>query len=188
MNLSKKLFVLSSPSGGGKSTLARHLRELFPILEFSISCTTRKMREGEVEAKDYYFLDKEHFIQKRENNEFAEWEEIFGNYYGTLKSEIEKITQGGHPVLFDVDVKGALSLKNAYPDETVLIFIKPPSETELEKRLRNRRTETEEEISRRLARAKQELEDIEKFDYTIVNDVLENAFAEIKRIGEIYLS
>jgi guanylate kinase len=184
----KKLFVLSSPSGGGKSTLAKYLMKNHPNVQFSISCTTRQMRTGEVEGKDYYFLTKDQFLEKLKNNEFAETEEIFGNFYGTLKSEIEQKIQGNSYILFDVDVKGALSLKKAFPDNSLLIFIAPPSETELERRLRNRGTETDEQIKNRLARAAEELELIDAFDYVIVNDDLQQACMEIDIIGARYIT
>lgn len=183
----KNLFVISSPSGGGKSTIAKFLMQTYPQLAFSVSCTTRKQRPSEVDGKDYFFLSKEEFLKKKENNEFAESEEIFGNLYGTLKSEIEDKIKNGKTVLFDVDVKGAISLQNAYPDDTVLIFIQAPSEAVLRERLLKRGTETEEEIDNRIARAQKELKHKDCFDYILVNDVLEITLREVKKISEMHI-
>lgn len=179
----KSLIVISSPSGGGKSTIAKYLLSKYPKIEFSVSATTRKKREKETEGKDYHFLTKRQFQNKIENDELVEYEEIFGNYYGTLKSEVAKSIENNQTVLFDVDVKGALSLRKYFPENTLLIFISPPSIEILEQRLRNRRTESEEEIKNRLNRAEEEKQYSDKFDYLIVNDKLENAFAKIEEIA-----
>lgn len=184
----KRLIVLSSPSGGGKSTLAHHLLANYSSVDFSVSCTTRPMRNGEKEGEDYYFLSRKSFLEKMAADEFAEHEEIFGNLYGTLKSEINKVFQSGHYVLFDVDVKGALSLRNAYPDNSILVFIMPPTLEELERRLRRRDTETEEQIEKRLARAKDEIELQGHFDHLLINDDLETAKKEIIAIAQKYIS
>lgn len=178
----KKLIVLSSPSGGGKSTLANYLMTLYPEIRFSVSCTTRKIREGEVNGKDYFFLSKEEFEEKVANGEFAEYEQIFGNYYGTLKSEIKKHLNSGNSILFDVDVKGAVSLRKNFPDDTLLIFIYPPSFEELQRRLQKRSTESQEELNTRLERAKEELTYKDRFDHEILNDVLKVAFADLENI------
>lgn len=184
----KNLIVISSPSGGGKSTIAKYLMKLYPKLEFSVSATTRKMREGEIDGKDYFFLTKDEFLEKINNNELVEYEEIFGNLYGTLKSEVSKSVDENKTVLFDVDVKGAVSLRNHFPNDTLLIYIAPPNFEILEDRLRKRRTETEEEIQNRLNRAEEESKYQDKFDFTIVNDVLENAYQKIDDIAEKYLN
>lgn len=184
----KKLIVLSSPSGGGKSTLANYLMALYPEIRFSVSCTTRKIREGEIDGKDYFFLNKEEFEEKVANGEFAEYEQIFGNYYGTLKSEIKKHLNSGNSILFDVDVKGAVSLRKSFPDDTLLIFIYPPSFEELKRRLKNRRTESLEELNTRLERAKEELTYKEKFDYSILNDDLQTAFNDLEKVIKENLS
>lgn len=178
----KKLIVLSSPSGGGKSTLANYLMTLYPEIRFSVSCTTRKKREGEIDGKDYFFLTKEEFEEKVGNGEFAEYEQIFGNYYGTLKSEIKKHLNSGNSILFDVDVKGAVSLRKNFPDDTILIFIYPPSFDELKRRLEKRSTESEDELNIRLERAKEELTYQEKFDHAILNDVLKTAFDDLEKV------
>ncbi len=184
----KSLIVISSPSGGGKSTIAKYLLSKYPKIEFSVSATTRKKREKETEGKDYHFLTKSQFQNKIENDELVEYEEIFGNYYGTLKSEVAKSIENNQTVLFDVDVKGALSLRKYFPENTLLIFISPPSIEILEQRLRNRRTESEEEIKNRLNRAEEEKQYSDKFDYLIVNDKLENAFAKIEEIAIKHLN
>jgi guanylate kinase len=178
----KKLIVLSSPSGGGKSTLAKHLMTLYPEIRFSVSCTTRKQRDGEVDGKDYFFLTKEKFEEKIAAGEFAEYEQIFGNYYGTLKSEIKKHLNTGNSILFDVDVKGAVSLRKSFPTDTLLIFIYPPSLDELKRRLERRSTENAEELNTRLERAKEELTYEPHFDYAILNDKLELAFQDLERV------
>lgn len=180
----KQLIVLASPSGGGKSTIARYLMKKYPSFQFSISATTRKSRPRETYGIEYFFMSKEEFEKKIDAGEFVEYEEIFGNYYGTLHSEINKALICNENLLFDIDVKGALSIKKAYPKESLLIFIAPPSIEELEHRLRLRSTETEEQIQTRLARAKMELAEQDKFDYIIINKELEKAFQQIDEIIE----
>ena len=181
----KWLLVLSSPSGGGKSTIAVELMKVYPNLRFSVSATTRNLRPGEIDGKQYHFLSEQDFKQKISTDSFVEYEEIFGNYYGTLKSEIEKAFDSGECLIFDVDVKGAMSVKKFFPDDSLLIFIAPPDLQTLEFRLRNRSTETEEQIQTRLSRAELEMSFIDKFDCVIINDVLENAITSaIKIIGE----
>lgn len=180
----KNLLVLSSPSGGGKSTLANHLMKIYPNLKFSVSCTTRAKRPNEIDGIHYYFISREDFLAKVENNEFAEHEEIFGNLYGTLKSEIQRHIDDGFNVLFDVDVKGAISIKNAYPNDSYLIFITTPNLDVLKERLINRATETEEQLQNRLERAELELKQKEKFDVVLVNDILEKAIEDIEKIAK----
>lgn len=188
MNNLKSLIVISSPSGGGKSTIAKHLMSLYPRLDFSVSATTRKKREGEIDNKDYFFLSKEEFLEKIEKNDLVEYEEIFGNLYGTLKSEVSKSIDNNKTILFDVDVKGALSLRKNFPNQTLLIFIAPPNFEILEERLRKRRTETEEEITRRLARAEEEDKYRDIFDYLIINDDLSESFRRIEEISDLHLN
>lgn len=182
----KSLIVLSSPSGGGKTTLAKHLFGLYPQIKFSISATTRSMRPGEVNGKDYFFLTKNDFKQRIQNNELVEYEEIFGNYYGTLKSEVAKAIDSGEVLIFDVDVLGALSIKKHFPEESLLIFIAPPSIEILEARLRNRQTESEEQIRTRLARAEMELSKKELFDHIIINEDLESSKLKIEEVAHKY--
>ncbi len=178
----KQLVVLSAPSGAGKTTLARYLLEQFPHFNFSISVTTRTPRAGEVHGKDYYFVTKEEFQKLITYDKLVEWEEIFGNYYGTLKSEIQSRIENGEIVLFDIDVKGALSIKKNFPAPSLLIFIMPPSKDVLVERLKNRRTESPEQLAERLKRIDMELSLANQFDYIVVNDDLEQAKKELVKI------
>lgn len=145
------------------------------------------MRSGEMQGKDYFFLTKQEFEERIRMDDLVEWEEIYGNFYGTLKSEIRRSIDEGHSMLFDVDVKGALSIRRHFPDESVLIFIKPPNMDILEKRLKNRKTENSEMLKRRLERVPMELEQGSKFDFLIVNDDLTTAIAEVDTIIKKYL-
>lgn len=176
------LIVLSAPSGAGKTTIAHALLDSVSGLRFSISATTRAKRGGEVDGVDYYFLDTEDFKRRIDAGELVEYEEIFGNYYGTLKTEIDKALQKGSHLLFDVDVKGGLSLKGMYPDDTVLVFVKPPSIEELRHRIEGRGTDSKESIETRLQRAEWELAQINAFDFVVVNDDLARAIDEVKEI------
>lgn len=178
----KRFIVLSSPSGGGKTTVAKYLMGKYPQISFSISATTRNIRTGEVDGKDYYFLSKEEFKSKIEQDELVEYEEIFGNYYGTLVSELQRAKNEDKILLFDVDVKGALSIRKFYPEESLLIFLSPPSIEILEQRLRNRKTENEEQLSIRLARAKSEIDQAEIFDYLIINNLLDETLDKSQNI------
>ena len=178
------ILVITAPSGAGKTTILRELFKLFPGLNFSVSATTRGKRINETEGKDYYFISKEEFQNKIKNDEFVEWEEVHGNYYGTLKTEIEKYLSYTQDLILDVDVKGALSIKNRYPDSHVF-FINVPKE-ELIKRLKNRKTETDEQINKRAQRIEFESGLKNKFDYVIDNSSapggLKKAIEEISEI------
>ena len=180
----RRLIVLSAPSGAGKTTVARYLLETIPGAVFSVSATTRPRRNGEIDGRDYHFLSREEFERKIAQGELVEYEEIFGNYYGTLRSATEDALRRGSVMIFDVDVKGALSLKRAYPDDTFLLFIAPPSLEELERRLRHRGTETEEQIRRRLERAAMEMSYRDQFDATIVNDDLARTLEQTQALVE----
>ncbi len=174
--------MVSAPSGSGKTTIAKKIMEKFQFIKFSVSATTRPKRDGEIDGKDYFFLTKEEFEKKIQNGELLEWEEIYGNYYGTLKSVVESALKNGEILLFDVDVNGAISIKKKFPDDSVLIFIKPPNIETLKERLRRRKTETEEQIKKRLERVPMELGKAEFFDYIFTNDKLEDTVNAVVRV------
>ncbi len=175
-NPTGKCIIFSAPSGAGKTTIVRHLLSQDFGLEFSISACSRERRSNEVDGKDYYFLSAEAFKQKIRDEDFVEWEEVYkDNYYGTLKSEIDRIWSQGKHVIFDVDVVGGLNLKQYFGDKALAIFVMPPSVEALESRLRYRDTETEEKIQTRMSKAKTELDFANKFDTIILNDQLDRA-------------
>lgn len=173
----EKLIVFSAPSGSGKTTIVRHLLEQSKLpLAFSISATTRAPRGNEKNGVDYYLLSKEEFEQKIREGSFLEYEEVYpGLFYGTLKSEIERLWASGKAVLFDIDVMGGLTIKKTYPEKTLTVFVKPPSVEALEQRLRNRNTDSEETLQVRLAKSASELEKASAFDEILINDQLEEA-------------
>lgn len=175
-----KLIVFSAPSGSGKTTIVRHLLGIESLnLEFSISATSRAKRGEEIHAKDYYFLSLEEFKNNIKNDAFLEWEEVYrDNFYGTLKSEVERIWAKGKHVIFDIDVSGGLRIKRKFPEQTLSIFVKPPSIDELKIRLKKRKTESEDKINMRVAKASAELATAPLFDCIIENDNLEHALAE----------
>lgn len=179
-----KLIIFSAPSGSGKTTIVRHLLSLKKLnLAFSISATSRAPRGEEQHGKEYYFLSADEFKKRVQHNEFMEWEEVYtGCYYGTLKSEVERLWAMGKNVIFDIDVAGGLRLKQQYPEQTLAIFVEPPSLIALEERLRNRKTETEEKIQMRLNKAEQEMATAHQFDVIIKNDNLQQALQEAERI------
>lgn len=178
--------MISAPSGAGKSTIARAILEAHPTLEFSVSATTRQVRNGEQEGRDYFFLTKEEFRRRIEAGDFVEWEEIYGNYYGTLREEVDTALEGGRHILFDIDVKGGLSIRNRYP-ESLLIFIRPPSLQVLRERLRDRKTENDDAVSLRMERVPLEMQLGVSFDYQVVNDDLPRAIAEVNAVVSRYL-
>jgi guanylate kinase len=177
-----RLIVISAPSGSGKTTIARAIMQKYPGILFSVSATTRPPRAGEVDGKDYFFLSKVEFQSRVKVGDLVEWEEIYGNYYGTLKSEVDRALKRGTIMLFDVDVKGALSIKRTYPDDSLLIFIRPPSFEVLKERLLNRKTEDEATIRRRLDRVPMELDKGNDFDWQVVNDDLQTAINKVDKI------
>lgn len=177
-----KLIVLSAPSGSGKTTIAREILKRHPDFIFSISATTRPQRSTEVDGRDYFFLTKEEFDKRVLKSELVEWEEIYGYSYGSLRSEIERALHAETSMLFDIDVKGALSIKRQFPDETVLIFVQPPSMEVLNERLLKRRTEDTETIRRRLDRVPMEMGTAHQFDAIVVNDDLRRAADEVDAI------
>lgn len=175
-----KLIVFSAPSGSGKTTIVRHLLKQEELnLEFSISATSREKRGTEVNGKDYYFLSARDFKTKIKNEEFLEWEEVYrDNFYGTLKTEVERIWKLGKHVIFDIDVSGGLRIKRKYPEETLAVFVKPPSIDELKIRLKKRKTESEDKINMRIAKASAELATAPLFDVIVENDNLDKALKE----------
>ncbi len=179
-----KLIIFSAPSGSGKTTIVKEILKTDIPFGFSVSATSRPPREGEVHAKDYYFFSVDEFKEKAENNEFIEWEEVYHNqFYGTLKSEIERLRNIGKHVLFDIDVVGGLNLKKQFKNEALAIFILPPSLEELENRLKGRGTEDKQSLKKRLDKSEHEMSFADKFDIQIVNDNLSEAVE--KCIAEI---
>lgn len=177
-----KLIIFSAPSGAGKTTIVKKMLEAGLKLEFSISACTREKRINEINAKDYYFISVKEFKSNIENDKFIEWEEVYkDNFYGTLKSEVSRITNNGNNVIFDIDVKGGLNIKKLYEKEALSIFVMPPSIKALEKRLKNRSTDSLETINKRLKKAEQELKFSDKFDKIIINDDLDEAVEEAKK-------
>jgi guanylate kinase len=183
-----RLVIISAPSGAGKTTIVKHLLDSGLNLSFSVSATTRPVRGLEIDGEDYYFLTVEEFKKKIENNEFVEWEEVYKNYfYGTLKSEIQRIWDKGNHILFDVDVRGGISLKNKFGTKAIAIFIMPPSVIELENRLVKRGTDTIDKIKIRIEKAKDELKFANQFDSIIVNHQLDKAKEESLKIVSSFL-
>ncbi len=179
-----KLIVFSAPSGSGKTTLVHHLLNQEKLgLQFSISATSRPRRGQEIDGKDYYFISEEKFQEHIRNKDFLEWEEVYtNNFYGTLLSEVDRIWRNGKVAIFDIDVVGGLRIKEKFPDNTLAVFVQPPSVEVMESRLRNRKTDSEEKIKERLAKAGKEMEFSRKFDYVLVNDDLEAAKKEAEKI------
>lgn len=185
----KKLLVFSAPSGAGKTTIVRHLLDTFPQLVFSVSATSRKKRGEEQDGVHYYYFTEEKFRNKIRSNEFVEWEEVYPKqFYGTLKTEVERLWSEKKVVVFDVDVVGGLNIKELYGDAARAVFIKPPSVKHLEKRLRDRGTESEESMKKRIAKAERELTYGNRFDDIIVNDDLERAKAEAEKVVREHLN
>jgi guanylate kinase len=177
----RTIIVFSAPSGAGKTTIVKEILRKFPQIFFSISATTRPKREVEKDGVEYYFLDEKEFKKKIENEEFIEWEKFYDYYYGTYKSVIEENIKAGKPVLLELDVKGALTIKRLYHDAQ-LIYISPPSFEELVERLRKRKTENESDFRKRVDRAKMELSLKDKFDFIVQNTELEIAIKEAKSL------
>lgn len=175
-----KLIVFSAPSGSGKTTIVRYLLAQDELkLDFSISATSRAARGNEIHGKDYYFLSLEEFKKKIKNDEFLEWEEVYrDNFYGTLKSEVERIWKEGKNVIFDIDVVGGLDIKQIYPEDTLAVFVKPPSIEELKIRLKKRKTESPDKINMRVAKASIEMATAPQFDHIIINNDLNIALEE----------
>ena len=185
-----KLIVFSAPSGSGKTTIVKYLLTQPQLhLDFSISATSRYMRDGEINGKDYYFISPEDFQKKIAENAFVEHEEVYkDNFYGTLKTELERIWSEGKHVIFDIDVVGGLNIKNQYPDQTLAIFVNPPSVDELERRLKFRQTESDEKIVMRLEKAEREIARAPEFDVILENHDLETAKNEAVQLVSNFLN
>ena len=188
-NTHHKVVVFSAPSGSGKTTIVHHLLKKFPQLGFSISaCTRDKRGRSEENGKDYYFLSPEEFRIKIEKDEFVEWEEVYeGAFYGTLKSEVERIWDSGRSVIFDVDVKGGISLKDFYKDQALTVFVRVPSVEVLQDRLKGRGKDSEESISRRLFKVNFEMGFQDRFDVVLVNDDLEETLLKAEKLVSDFL-
>jgi len=173
--------ILSAPSGGGKTTIARAILSGRQDIGYSVSCTTRPPRTGEIQGKDYYFISRTEFLSKREKGEFAESAEVHGNLYGTLRSEVLRVLESGKHVLMDIDVQGAVQFTRVFP-QAVTIFILPPSAQILLERLQRRQTESRQQLADRLQSSLQELQSVDEYEYVVVNDNLD---AAVKRVGSI---
>lgn len=183
-----KLVVIVAPSGTGKSSLIEKVMEKIPTLSWSVSCTTRKIRTGEVHGEDYFFLDKEDFKVKIDNNELIEWAIVHSNYYGTSKEFVEMGLNAGKNLLFDLDVQGCDSMKEVFGKEANIIFIEPPSVEELEKRLLKRATDSEEVIKERVNNAKSELLRKDDFDFKVTNDDFDVALSDLTAVIQTILA
>lgn len=189
MHHQPKLIIVSAPSGSGKTTIVKHLLSCFSSLAFSVSATSRKIRGGEQDGKDYFFITEEDFRNRISTGDLLEWQEVYsGSLYGTLKSEVKRMMSEGKDVIFDVDVVGGLNIKKEFGDRALAVFVKPPSVKIIEERLNCRNTDSAETIRSRVAKAEQELTYAGKFDYVLVNDNLEHAKAEIVKVVEEFLA
>jgi guanylate kinase len=184
-----KMVIVSAPSGAGKSTIVQHLLKSGLQLEFSVSATSRPIRPGEKDGREYYFITTDEFRKRIEDGEMLEWQEVYtGSYYGTLMSEVNRIQLNGHYPIFDVDVVGGLNIKKMYGDQALALFIQPPSFEILETRLRSRGTDSESSLQKRLEKVRWELEFASKFDSVIVNDDLETALTEAAEVTRKFLA
>lgn len=183
-----KVIVIVAPSGSGKTTIAQRLLKEFPEIKFSVSATTREPRPEEIHGKDYYFLSEEEFNRQIEEGKFLEWEVYNNRQYGTLRKEVDKLVKSGYFPLLDIEVKGAMNVKKMYGTGCISIFIQPPSLDALKERLRIRGSETKETVERRLKIAEEEMEYADYFDYTVVNDDLDEAYEEVKHIVKPFIS
>ena len=189
MDINKgKLIIITAPSGAGKTSITHFLLNKYPALSFSVSATTRAAREGEINGKDYYFISLEEFQKKIRENAFVEWEMVYeGKYYGTLKSEMQRIWNEGKTPVLDIDVQGAIHVQQEYSENSLSIFIEPPSVEELKKRLSGRGTETKEGVATRLNKATYEISFNHQFNVVIVNDILEKACKETEEVIKEFL-
>ncbi len=182
------MIVVSAPSGAGKTTIVKHLLKTFPQLGFSVSATSRKIREGELNGREYYFVSADEFRLMTEQQKLLEWQQVYpGSYYGTQVSEIERIASNGQFPVFDVDVVGGLNIKKMYGEKAMSVFIRPPSYEILESRLRSRATDPDESLQKRLSKVKWELTFENEFDKVIVNDSLEDALTHAENLVKNFL-
>ena len=182
-SIHQKILIITAPSGAGKTSITKHLMNVFPQLEFSISAATRQPRENEKDGVDYHFMSLDDFMHRIQQKEFAEWEMVYeGKYYGTLKSELKRIWALGKVPVLDIDVKGAIHIQQQYPENTLSLFVEPPSVDELKRRLLSRGTETEESLAARINKASYELSFKDHFNKVVVNDELRRACAEAETI------
>ncbi len=186
--MSNKVIIFSAPSGSGKSTIVSHILKLHPEMEFSVSATSRAPRGQERNGIEYHFFTADEFRKMIAEDKFVEYEEVYaGSFYGTLKSEVQRIWDKGHVIIFDVDVKGGVNLKKYFGDKALSVFIQAPSVEELRKRLVARGTDSAEAIARRVAKASEEMTYADKFDYILVNDDLQKAYAEAEKVVDDFL-
>lgn len=186
--MSNKVIIFSAPSGSGKSTIVSHILKLHPEMEFSVSATSRAPRGQERNGIEYHFFTADEFREMIAEDKFVEYEEVYaGSFYGTLKSEVQRIWDKGHVIIFDVDVKGGVNLKKYFGDKALSVFIQAPSVEELRKRLIARGTDSAEAIAKRVAKASEEMTYADKFDYILVNDDLQKAYAEAEKVVDDFL-
>ncbi len=188
IRMSNKVIIFSAPSGSGKSTIVSHILKLHPEMEFSVSATSRAPRGQERNGIEYHFFTADEFRKMIAEDKFVEYEEVYtGSFYGTLKSEVQRIWDKGHVIIFDVDVKGGVNLKKYFGDKALSVFIQAPSVEELRKRLVARGTDSAEAIAKRVAKASEEMTYADKFDYILVNDDLQKAYAEAEKVVDDFL-
>ena len=188
IRMSNKVIIFSAPSGSGKSTIVSHILKLHPEMEFSVSATSRAPRGQERNGIEYHFFTADEFRKMIAEDKFVEYEEVYaGSFYGTLKSEVQRIWDKGHVIIFDVDVKGGVNLKKYFGDKALSVFIQAPSVKELRKRLVARGTDSAEAIAKRVAKASEEMTYADKFDYILVNDDLQKAYAEAEKVVDDFL-
>lgn len=188
IRMSNKVIIFSAPSGSGKSTIVSHILKLHPEMEFSVSATSRAPRGQERNGIEYHFFTVDEFRKMIAEDKFVEYEEVYaGSFYGTLKSEVQRIWDKGHVIIFDVDVKGGVNLKKYFGDKALSVFIQAPSVEELRKRLVARGTDSAEAIAKRVAKASEEMTYADKFDYILVNDDLQKAYAEAEKVVDDFL-
>lgn len=186
--MDNKVLIFSAPSGSGKSTIVNHILEIHPEIEFSVSATSRPARGQEQDGVEYWFIEEEEFRRRIADDQFVEYEEVYpGRFYGTLKSEVERIWAKGHVIIFDVDVKGGVNLKKYFGDQALSIFIQAPSVEVLRERLVKRGTDSAEDIEARVSKAAEEMTYADKFDYILINDDLQTAFHESEEVVDTFL-